>query len=182
MVQSCLRLRKLDIPHPGRAQSVLTGGSGAVFLLYSTSSWLYGGVGKAPRRPAEGPARPRIRPVRARDRTSRVERDTGCVVRSTPWRRRQARTHREPWERRIVTIRKLRCVVGVHILYALELMIVSDIIESFIAVAAAEADGVGFFESDVFFALMKLGFIVLIRTVIDYFLGKEISELGAESS
>ena len=89
---------------------------------------------------------------------------------------------REPWERRIVTIRKLRCVVGIHILYALELMIVSDIIESFIAVAAAEADGAGFFESDVFFALMKLGFIVLIRTVIDYFLGKEISELGAESS
>ncbi len=88
---------------------------------------------------------------------------------------------REPWERRIVAIRKLRCVVGIHILYALELMIVSDIIESFIAVAAAEADGVGFFESDVFFALMKLGFIVLIRTVIDYFLGKEISELGAEA-
>ena len=89
---------------------------------------------------------------------------------------------REPWERRIVAIRKLRCVVGVHILYALELMIVSDIIGSFIAVAGAEADGVGFFQSDVFFALMELGFIVLIRTVIDYFLGKEISELGAELS
>ena len=88
---------------------------------------------------------------------------------------------REPWERRIVAIRKLRCVVGVHILYALELMIVSDIIGSFIAVAGVEADGVGFFQSDVFFALMELGFIVLIRTVIDFFLGREVSELRAET-
>lgn len=84
---------------------------------------------------------------------------------------------REPWERRIIAVRKLRCVVGVHILYALELMIVSDIIGSFIAVAGAEADGASFFQSDVFFALMELGIIVLIRTVIDYFLGKEIDEL-----
>ena len=88
---------------------------------------------------------------------------------------------REPWERRIVAVRKLRCVIGIHIVYALELMIVSDIIVSFTAVAAVEADGVGFFESDVFFALMELGFIVLIRTVIDYFLGREISELEADT-
>jgi len=88
---------------------------------------------------------------------------------------------REPWERRILAIRKLRCVVGVHILYALELMIVSDIIGTFVAVAGAEADGAGFFQSGVFYALVELGFIVLIRTVIDYFLGKEVSELGAEA-
>lgn len=43
---------------------------------------------------------------------------------------------RGSWERRMPTIQKLRCVVGIHILYALELMIVSDIIESFLAVAA----------------------------------------------
>ncbi len=88
---------------------------------------------------------------------------------------------REPWERRIVAVRKLRCVIGIHIVYALELMIVSDIIVSFTAVAAVKADGVGFFESDVFFALMELGFIVLIRTVIDYFLGREISELEVDT-
>ena len=88
---------------------------------------------------------------------------------------------REPWERRIVAVRKLRCVIGIHIVYALELMIVSDIIVSFTAVAAVKADGVGFFESDVFFALMELGFIVLIRTVIDYFLGREISELEVDA-
>ena len=37
-----------------------------------------------------------------------------------------------------------------------------------------------FFHSEVFYALVELGFIVLIRTVIDYFLGKEIDELRAE--
>ena len=41
---------------------------------------------------------------------------------------------RLPWEERVLRLRKLRCVVGLHILYALELMIVSDIIDSFLAV------------------------------------------------
>jgi uncharacterized membrane protein len=84
---------------------------------------------------------------------------------------------REPWEQRLRSIRALRCVVGVHILYALELMIVSDIIDSFVAVARHEGDHGDFFHGEVFYSLVQLGMIVLIRTVIDYFLGREINEL-----
>jgi len=32
--------------------------------------------------------------------------------------------------------------------------------------------------SEVFYSLVQLGIIVVIRTVIDYFLGREINELG----
>ncbi len=71
----------------------------------------------------------------------------------------------------------LRCVVGVHILYALELMIVADIIGTFVAVAGAEPGHENFFHSEVFYALVELDFVVLIRTVVDYFLGKRIDEL-----
>ena len=85
---------------------------------------------------------------------------------------------RQPWEQRLVSIRRLRCVVGTHILYALELMIVSDIIDSFVAVARHEGDHGDFFHGEVFYSLVQLGIIVVIRTVIDYFLGREINELG----
>lgn len=84
---------------------------------------------------------------------------------------------REPWEERLSAVRRLRCIVGVHILYALELMIVSDIIDSFVAVARAERLYEDFFQSAVFYSLVQLGMLVVIRTVIDYFLGKEINEL-----
>ena len=84
---------------------------------------------------------------------------------------------REPWERRLLSLRKLRCVVGVHILYALELMIVSDIIDSFVAVARHEGDHGDFFHGEVFYSLVQLGMVVVIRTVIDFFLSKEIGEI-----
>ena len=84
---------------------------------------------------------------------------------------------REPWEQRLLSLRKLRCVVGVHILYALELMIVSDIIDSFVAVARHEGDHGDFFHGEVFYSLVQLGMVVVIRTVIDFFLSKEIGEL-----
>jgi uncharacterized membrane protein len=84
---------------------------------------------------------------------------------------------RRPWEERLGSVRRLRCVVGIHILYALELMIVSDIIDSFVAVARAERLHDDFFHSGVFYSLVQLGMLVVIRTVIDYFLGKEIAEL-----
>ena len=84
---------------------------------------------------------------------------------------------REPWEIRAAAIRKLRCVVGIHIIFALELMIVSDIIVSFVAVAVSEPGDGNFFRSDVFFALAQLSMIILIRTVLDYFLSKELREL-----
>ena len=84
---------------------------------------------------------------------------------------------RGPWERRLHAVRRLRCVVGTHILYALELMIVSDIIDSFVAVSRYESGDEGFFQSAVFYSLVQLGMVVVIRTAIDYFLAKEISAL-----
>ena len=92
----------------------------------------------------------------------------------------QAEVARKPWDERLRTVRRLRCIVGAHILYALELMIVSDIIDSFVAVARAQDNYESFFQSDVFYSLVQLGMIVLIRTVIDYFLGKEITELEGQ--
>ena len=84
---------------------------------------------------------------------------------------------RLPWEERLTPLRKLRCVVGLHILFALELMIVADIIESFLAVAGYEFDGGEFFSSPAFFALIQLAMIVAIRTVIEHFLAKEIESV-----
>lgn len=84
---------------------------------------------------------------------------------------------REPWAIRAAAIRKLRCVVGIHILFALELMIISDIIDSFVAVTVSEPGAENFFHSATFYALVQLGIIVLIRTVLDFFLSKELAEL-----
>lgn len=84
---------------------------------------------------------------------------------------------REPWERRFRVLRRLRCVIGIHILYSLELMIVADLIDSFVAVARAEDGYEDFFHSGVFYSLVQLGMIVMIRTLIDYFLGRELREL-----
>jgi uncharacterized membrane protein len=83
----------------------------------------------------------------------------------------------EPWERRFRVLRRLRCVIGIHILYSLELMIVADLIDSFVAVARAEDGYEDFFHSAVFYALVQLGIVVMIRTLIDYFLGRELREL-----
>ncbi len=89
----------------------------------------------------------------------------------------RAEFKREPWEVRGVAIRKLRCVVGLHILFALELMIVSDIIDSFLIISLSEQGAVSFFYSDTFYALVQLGMIVMILTTLDFFLGKEMNEL-----
>jgi len=59
-----------------------------------------------------------------------------------------------------VKINKVRGVLGKYILLGLEIMIVSDIIHSFVQ---TDMD-----------SLYMLGMIVLIRTVISYFLGKEL--------
>ena len=98
---------------------------------------------------------------------------------------------REPWEQRIADVRRLRCVVGVHILYAMELMIVSDVIKTLIdrfqlqaemiqiVVGGPRTVGTSFLETEVFHSLAELALVVLIRTVIDYFLGREIEGLRA---
>ena len=89
---------------------------------------------------------------------------------------------RVPWEERFLPLRKLRCVVGLHILYALELMIVSDIIDSFLAVVDYDPKEVAFFASPAFYALVQLAMIVAIRTLIDYFLSKEVESVHELSS
>ena len=87
---------------------------------------------------------------------------------------------RLPWTERLGPVRELRRVVAVHILYALELMIVSDIIASFLAIANAPEHRGSFFESEVFASLVELAMVVGIRTVIDFFLEREAGSLAAE--
>ena len=60
-------------------------------------------------------------------------------------------------------IRRLRCSLGTYLLLGLELMVVSDIVNSFLD---ASLD-----------SLIELGAIVALRTTIGYFLGKELEQL-----
>jgi len=65
----------------------------------------------------------------------------------------------------IMQIQEIRCSLGTYIVFALELMIISDLLHS---VTSRELE-------DLYF----LGAIVVIRTAIGYFLGLEIQELAA---
>jgi len=87
----------------------------------------------------------------------------------------QTEIKREPWEIRTTSIKRLRCIVGLHILFALELLIVSDIIDSFVAVTLSQPGSEDFFHSETFYTLVELGIIVMIRTVLDFFLSKELN-------
>ncbi len=64
-------------------------------------------------------------------------------------------------------IQELRCKVGLYILLALDFLIASDIIHSTVHTELNE--------------LYELGVIVVLRTAIGYFLGKEIQEIQDES-
>ena len=88
---------------------------------------------------------------------------------------------RAPWETRMVHLRQLRCVIAVHILFALELMIVSDLIETVLIIVEHSPGEKAFFSSPVFYELAQLAIVVLIRTFIDYFLSKEIRSLDDPS-
>lgn len=57
---------------------------------------------------------------------------------------------------------KIRAILGVYILFGLEFMIAADIIHTFIRPTQED--------------LIVLGTIVAIRTVISYFLGREVEE------
>lgn len=59
--------------------------------------------------------------------------------------------------------RMIRCQLGTYLLMGLEFMIASDIIHSFISRSPDD--------------LVFLGVIVVIRTAIGYFLGKEMEEI-----
>ncbi len=63
----------------------------------------------------------------------------------------------------ITAIQIVRCDIGLYILLALDFMIASDIISSLIHTNLDQ--------------LLNLGVIVVLRTAIGYFLGKEIDEI-----
>lgn len=71
-----------------------------------------------------------------------------------------------PFKTPISTLQEIRCEVGVYILLALDFLIASDIIFSISDLSTEQ--------------LIRLGAMILIRTTIGYFLGKEIEELSKE--
>lgn len=68
----------------------------------------------------------------------------------------------------ITLIQELRCKIGLYILLALDFLIASDIIHSTVHTEIND--------------LYELGIIVLLRTAIGYFLGKEIQEIQESTS
>lgn len=66
------------------------------------------------------------------------------------------------------TMQILRCDVGLYILLALDFIITSDIITSMVHTDMDD--------------LINLGAIVVLRTVIGYFLGKEIEEVHNDAA
>jgi len=67
---------------------------------------------------------------------------------------------------RIRNLQKMRCALGVKIVFALELMIISDLIETVVNQSLEE--------------LYMVGVLVVIRTAISFFLNKEIQEIESE--
>ena len=71
-------------------------------------------------------------------------------------------------ENQFRTMQILRCDVGLYILLALDFIITSDIITSMVHTDMDD--------------LINLGAIVVLRTVIGYFLGKEIEEVHNDAA
>ena len=67
---------------------------------------------------------------------------------------------------RIHRLQLVRCDLGVKLVFALELMIISDLLHTVVSRSV----------EDLYF----LGAIVLIRTVVGFFLNREIQEVSAE--
>jgi uncharacterized membrane protein len=67
---------------------------------------------------------------------------------------------------RIRSIQVIRCGLGVKLVFALELMIISDLLHTVISRSVDD--------------LLLVGGLVVIRAVVAYFLNKEIQEVGAE--
>jgi len=70
--------------------------------------------------------------------------------------------HRETLNSFLKEANEIRAVLGIYILFGLEFMIAADIIHTFIRPSQED--------------LIVLGTIVAIRTVISYFLGREVDE------
>lgn len=60
-------------------------------------------------------------------------------------------------------LQKIRCEMGIYILLGLDFLIVSDIIQTIVDLSIEE--------------IIKLSVLILLRTIISYFLGKEILEI-----
>ena len=67
---------------------------------------------------------------------------------------------------RILNIQAARCGLGVKLVFALELMIISDLFHTIISRSVDD--------------LILVGGLVVIRTAIAYFVNKEIQEVSAE--
>ena len=69
---------------------------------------------------------------------------------------------------RIRQMQKVRCDLGVKLVFALELLIISDLLHTIISRSMDD--------------MLIVGALVVIRTVIAYFLNKEIQEVSADIS
>ncbi len=78
------------------------------------------------------------------------------------------KTHRRGPSDFIIESNSIRAVLGTYILFGLEFMIAGDIIHTFIKPSQED--------------LIVLGTIVAIRTVISYFLGREVDEAKKEAA
>jgi uncharacterized membrane protein len=65
-------------------------------------------------------------------------------------------------------LQKVRCNLGIKLVFALELMIISDLLQSIVSRSMED--------------LLMVGALVVIRTVISFFLNKEIEEIHATIS
>ena len=69
---------------------------------------------------------------------------------------------------RIMQLQIVRCDLGVKLVFALELLIISDLLHTIVSRSMDD--------------MIIVGALVLIRTVIGYFLNKEIDEIRVEVS
>lgn len=68
----------------------------------------------------------------------------------------------------ISQLQKIRCEIGIYILLALDFLIASDIIHTITDLTQEQ--------------LIELTVMILLRTAIGYFLGKEVVEIEAETN
>ena len=67
---------------------------------------------------------------------------------------------------RILQVQQVRCALGVKLVFALELLIISDLLHSTMSRSLDD--------------MIILGALVVIRTIIAFFLNKEIEQISAE--
>jgi uncharacterized membrane protein len=66
---------------------------------------------------------------------------------------------------RIIQLQKVRCALGVKLVFALELLIISDLLHTIVSRSLDD--------------MLIVGALVVIRTAISYFLNQEIEQISA---